>query len=277
VDGKVNDSESRLNGFDAKVNGVDGKINGFDSRMNGVEARANGLEAKLNDATAGLGKLQGTVAGLSALQAATASLDQRVGTVEHQLSASKDGERATEARAVGSADETRATPIALVAQAVARAVDDGRPYAADLDTLKALGAEPGALARLQPLAATGAPTPAALKAQWDAVSNDVLAAVKPAAAGSLLDRLGSHALSVVQVRRVGAAEGDDPGALVTQVDSALDAGDVADALAAWTKLPQAGRDRSADWAAAAKARVEAADAAQGLVGHAIATLGRTKS
>ena len=78
--------------------------------------------------------------------------------MQGQLSAAKDGTRVTEVRAVGSADEARATPIALVGQAVGRAVADGRPYAADLDTLRALGADPDAVAKLQPLAAEGAPT-----------------------------------------------------------------------------------------------------------------------
>ena len=282
LDTKANDTDARLNGFDAKVNAVDAKVNGFDARMNAGEARANALESKLNGNAADLGKLQATVAGLpvvdlSPLQAATATLGAEVAALRGQISAAKDGTRVTEARAVGSADEARATPIALVGQAVQRAVVEGRPYAADLDTLKALGAEPDAVAKLQPSAAAGVPTPAALKARWDAVEGDVLSAVKPAQAGSALDRLSAGALSLVQVRKVGAVQGDDAGALVTQIDAALDAGDVPGALAAWAKLPQAGQDRSADWAAAARARVDAMQAAQGLVGRAIATLGRTKS
>ncbi|WP_237479708.1 hypothetical protein [Lichenibacterium dinghuense] len=282
LDGKVNGSDARLNAFDAKVNGVDGKINGFDARMNGLDARINGVESKLTETATGLGRLQATVANLprvdlSPLQAATAALGAEVAKIEGQLSAPKDGTRVTEARAVGSADETRATPIALVGQAVGRAIADGRPYSIDLDALRALGAEPEAVAKLQPLAAKGAPTAAALKAQWDAVSPDVLAATAPAQTGSALDRLGASALSLVQVRQVGAVKGDDAGAVATQIDAALDAGDVAGALAAWGRLPQAGQDRSKDWAAAARARVEAAQAAQGLVARAIATLGKTKS
>ncbi len=81
----------------------------------------------------------------------------------------------------------------------------------------------------------------------------------------------------MQVRQTGATRGDDAGAVVSQVGAALDGGDVPGALAAWGRLPQAGQDRSKDWAAAARARVEAAQAAQGLVARAIATLGKTKS
>jgi len=282
LDGKVNGSDARLNAFDAKVNAVDGKINGFEARMNGFENRTNGIEAKLNDDSNGLGKLQATVANLprvdlAPLQAAAGALDGRVAKVEAQLAASKDGERVTEARAVGSADEARATPIALVGQAVARAVTDGRPYASDLSALKALGAEPAAIETLSPLAEQGAPTAAALRDRWNAVQGDVLSAVRPTEPGSALERFAANARNLVQVRRVGAVQGDDPAALVSQIDAALASGDVQGALATWSRLPQAGQDRSRDWAAAARSRVEAADAAQGIVSRAIATLARTKS
>ena len=282
LDGKVNGSDARLNAFDAKVNAVDGKINGFDARMNAFENRTNGIEAKANDTAAGLGRLEASVANLprvdvAPLQAAATALDGRVARIEGQLSAPKDGSRATEARAVGSADEARATPLALVGQSVAAAIADGRPYGADLDALKALGAEPSALARLDPLSAKGAPTAAALRDQWDGVQGSVLAAVKPAEAGGAFERFTAGARNLVQVRRVGAVQGDDPAALISQVDAALAAGDVAGALAAWNKLPEAGQDRSRDWAAAARSRVEAERAAQDIVSRAIATLGRTKS
>ncbi len=282
IDNKLNGSDARLNGFDAKVNGVDGKINGFDARVNGLDARVNGLEAKVDGGAAQVAKLQSALTNLpkvdlGPLQAATATLDGRVAEVEAQLAAPKNGARLTEARAVGSADETKATPLALVGQAIQGAIADGRPYGAELDALKALGAEPETVARLSPMAARGAPTAAALKHDWDAVKGDVLAAVKPPEAGSALDRLTASARALVRVRRVGAMQGDDPAAIVSQIDAALDAGDVTAALAAWDRLPDAGKDPSRDWASSARSEVDVAGAAQSLVGRAIATLGRVKS
>ena len=282
LDAKANAGEARLNGFDAKVNAVDGKINGFDARMNGFENRTNGIDARANETAAGLGTLQATIANLphvdlGPMQATASALDGRVAKIEGQLAAPKDGERVTEARAVGSADETRATPIALVGQAVVRAVADGRPFASDLDALKALGADPDAIAKLSPLAAAGAPTVAALRQRWQDVEGDVVATAKPAEGGNAFDRLAASARGLVQVRRVGAVQGDDPSALVSQIDAALTAGDVPAALAAWTKLPTAGQDKSRDWAEAARSRVDADGAARGLVSRAIATLGKSKS
>ncbi len=282
LDTKVNAGETRLNGFDAKVNAVDSKINGFDARMNTFENRTNGIDARANETAAGLGTLQATIANLprvdlGPVQAATTALDGKVARIEGQLAAPKDGQRMTEARAVGSADETRATPIALVGQAVVRAVADGRPYTSDLDALKALGADPEAVTKLSPLAAQGTPTVAVLRQRWQEVEGGVLGTVKPAEIGNALDRLAAGARSLVQVRRVGAVQGDDPSALVSQIDAALAAGDVPGALAAWTKLPMAGQDKSRDWADAARSRVDADGAARGLVSRAIATLGKSKS
>ena len=290
LEGKVNGSDARLNGFDAKVNAVDGKINGFDSRVNGLDSRANGLESKtdsrfaaldskVDDAGKGVAKLQSAVANLpkvdlSPLQSATAALDGRVARIEGQLSAPKDGARVTEARAVGSADAARAAPIALVGQTVERAIAEGRPYADDVDTLKILGVEPAVIAKLSPLASQGAPTAASLDDRWAAVKGDVLAAVGPAESGNALDRFAASARALVQVRSVGAVAGDSGAALVSQVGAALDRGDVATALSAWNELPQAGKDRSKDWAAAARAKLDAAQAARALVGRAIATLGK---
>ncbi len=282
IDNKLNGSDARLNGFDAKVNGVDGKINGFDARVNGLDARLNGLEAKVDGGAAQAAKLQSALTNLpkvdlGPLQAATATLDGRVAGVEARLAAPKNGARLTEARAIGSADETKATPLALVGQAIQGAIADGRPYGGELDALKALGAEPESIAKLSPMAAKGAPTAATLKHDWDAVQGDVLAAVKPPETGTALDRFTASARALVRVKRVGAVQGDDPAAIVSQIDAALDAGDVTAALAAWDRLPDVAKDPSRDWASSARSEVDAAGAAQSLVGRAIATLGRVKS
>lgn len=282
TDNKLNGSDARLNGFDAKVNGVDGKINGFDARVNGLDARVNGLESKVDSEATQVAKFQAAVTNLpkvdlGPLQAATATLDRRVADVEGQLAAPKDGARLTEARAVGSADETKATSIALVGQAIQSAIADGRPYGKELDALRALGAEPEAIAKLSPMATLGAPTATALKDNWDVVQGDVRSAMKPPEAGSALDRFAANARALVQVRRVGAVQGDDPSATVSQIDAALGAGDVAAALAAWDKLPDTGKDPSRDWASSARGEVDAVAAAQSLVGRAIATLGKVRS
>ena len=310
-DARMNGFDARVNGIEAKANDVaalEGKLQSTVADLPKVDLQP--LQTAVASLDDRVGKLQSTVADLpkidlQPLQAAVTSLDDRLGKLqtavadlpkvdlqplqaaddalagritkmEADLSAAKNGARVTEARAVGSADESRAAPIAVVGQAVQRAIADGRPYASDVAALKALGGEPEAVARLTPLADTGAPSVETLKSQWDDVKGNVLAAIKPGQSTDPLDRFAASARALVQVKRVGIVTGSDPVAVASQVDEALDRGDVAEALTVWSKLPEAGREVSQAWADTAKARLDAEVAARDLVSRAIATLGRAK-
>jgi hypothetical protein len=78
---------------------------------------------------------------------------------------------------------------------------------------------------------------------------------------------------VVRVTPVGEVAGDDPAALASQIGAALERGRIAEALAAWERLPEPARQASQEWASAAKARLAADQAARGLLDEAIARLG----
>ena len=241
------------------------RLDDLDHRLTEVDHRGAALSASL----AALPE-----ADIAPLQSATAALDKRVAGLETILSAPKAGDRVTEARAVGDGDTARAAPLAVVAQAVTRALDDGKPFVAEMDALKSLGIDDAALAPLSPLAAKGAPTIDALKAQWAGLEPDVLKAVQPKG-GTVLGRFEAGARALVQVRPVGAAAtADDPASLNARIDAALDRRDLADALAEWAKLPEAGRAASQAWADAARARLDAGAAAQALVSRAITMLGK---
>ena len=280
----MNGSDARLNGFDTKINGIATTVNGFGTTMNDMTARMNGLEGRVDDEVAQTAKVKSEVlnlqtADLGPLRASDEALAARVAKIEGQLAAPKDGARVTEARAVGSADLTKATPIALVGQEIERAIRAGKPYGPEIDALKSLGADPTLVAKLGPVSAGGAPSVDALTSQWNAVRGAVLATATPIApaAGGALNRFLASAASIVEVKKVGAVAGEDPNALVSQVDAALAQGDVPGALAAWDKLSAAGKAASQGWADAARSRIEAVGAAGDLVRGAIATLGRSPS
>ena len=76
----------------------------------------------------------------------------------------------------------------------------------------------------------------------------------------------------MRVRKVGEVAGDDPGAQAARVSAALARGDLAAALDAYRRLPDAARQASADWGKAAEARLAAAVAAQSLRADAVARL-----
>ena len=239
------------------------------------------LDARLADLDHRFDALTMTVAALprvdlAPLQASVASLASRVAPLEAALSAPKAGDRVTEARAEGDAAQAKAAPLAVVAQTLIEAIHAGRPYTQEIDALRGLGIEDAALPPLTANAAKGSPTNEVLKSGWADLENKVLSASLPQAGTSVLDRLTAGAKSLVQVRRVGAAAGDDATSIVSRIDAALDRGDVPAALAEWSKLPEAGRSASQDWADAARSRLDAEAAAQGLLSRAIATLAKAK-
>ena len=73
----------------------------------------------------------------------------------------------------------------------------------------------------------------------------------PASSSGCLAGVGS----LVTVRPTGPVAGNDPAAIVSRMQAAVDAGDLATALSERDGLPAAGKDASADWAAAAESRV----------------------
>jgi hypothetical protein len=166
--------------------------------------------------------------------------------------------------------ETRAAPealaaggnpaaVAIVAEVLRDKLAAGIPFAAELTSLQNLGVEPARLTPLQGLAG-GGPTDRALAASFDVVAPKVLAASSSPQGGGVIDRFVAHLRGLVQVRVLNETQGDDPAALVSQIEAGIRRGDVSGALAAFGKLPESARQAAGGWAAQAGAK-EAADEA----------------
>ena len=125
--------------------------------------------------------------------------------------------------------------------------------------LERLGVDPAALAPLQAVV-NGAPTNGALTASFSAVAPHVLAAASEGEKGSVTDRFLAHIHNLVRVRDLNETAGDDPQALVSQIEAESRRGDIGAALASFDKLPEAARKAAGDWPTVAHAR-QAADAA----------------
>lgn len=205
-------------------------------------------------------------------------VEAKLKTVEATLAKPKADARATEVRAVVPSPKADPANVAIVAQALVRAFDQGTPYTSELATLEALGAGDKAAA-MKPFAEHGAPKTAELTAQFAALRPAILAAAAPPPSGGFLDRLSSGASGLISVRPTGeaAATGTSPAALVGQIDTALGRADPAAALAAWAKLPPAGQKVSLAWADRLKAREAARQAAQSLMSESVAALAKPKS
>jgi len=172
----------------------------------------------------------------------------------------------------GAADA--AARLALSASALRDAVLSGAPFAATLAQVKALSADEKTLAPLEPFAASGLPTVAALTREL----RTLLAGMEKtsgaeAPAGGFLERLQANAAKLVRVRPIDAVPGDDASAVLARVETEAANADIAAALADLNKLPQEVRAPAQAWIAKAQARQAALAAVRTLAADSARALG----
>ncbi|MAW79126.1 MAG: hypothetical protein CMI63_02730 [Parvularcula sp.] len=155
-------------------------------------------------------------------------------------------------RAQQSARQMKAS-FALAA--LSRAVEQGDPYAEELAAIEDF--EPGAGAALEAHADTGVATNAALRISFDAAARKALAAAGQAEAGDGISGLMARAKNIISVRPARPLEGDDPGAILSRAEHALEQGETGFALLQLEDLPLPAQEAMADWIAQARARAEA--------------------
>ena len=136
---------------------------------------------------------------------------------------------------------------ALAAAALKRDIDLGVPFGGTLDTLHSVSPDTTALDPLTAYADTGVPTLATLQDRFEAVADEMRAAIAPAPADdSLTARLLAGARGAVQVRRSGEGDNgieDD----IAAIDNAITTGDLTGADAAWQALPDPAKAASSGW------------------------------
>jgi len=225
----------------AQVKSLQGDVESARGEMSDLSARIAKLESESKTNAAG--------PDLAALAA-------RVDKIETALAGPKSEARAAP-ETPSAADN--AAPIAIVAAAMADKLGAGAPLGAEVAELERLGVDPAKLAPLRAVA-DGAPTGTALAASFHAVAPKVLAATSQEEQGSVTDRFLAHLHDLVRVRDLNETPGEDPQALVSQIEAMSRRGDVAGALASFDKLPAAARQAAGDWPTVARLR-QAADAA----------------
>jgi hypothetical protein len=232
-------------------------------------ARIDKLEAALGDRT---GKMEAALGGR--IDKLETTLGDRVGKIEAALAAPK-----TESRVPPTEVAPKSDPAAqaIAALALEQRLGTGEPFAAEWAALSRLGADGGVLATLKPYSDTGAPTAAALAASFAKIAPSLVAADNPETGDGVMDRMLDHMRKLVRVRAVGEVAGDDPAALVSQIEAALARGQAASALGIYARLPEAARIAGADWAKTADARVAADVAARSLRENAIGRLAAAKN
>jgi hypothetical protein len=201
-------------------------------------------------------------------------LDARITTIETATKSLAD-----KAAAAGAADKSAEQNLraAVLASALWSAVERSVPYGAELGALKSQIKDPQALAPLEPFAATGVPSPAALARELADIVPTITRVAEPqnAVEGGLLQRLKARASEFVQVRPVGEAPGDNSSAVVARIAAETARADNAGALADLAKLPPAARAPAQAWIAKVQAREAAVAAARRVATDALAALGKS--
>lgn len=250
-----------------------------------LEQRVAAIETR---APVDLAPLSQRVASVESLGPRVAALEKRVPALEATLSQPKSDQRALETREPGLPSLEQGAAAVAVAENLARAVERGAPFDAELAALRRLGAKSEKLAALDAVAAKGAPNLAALNDAFKAARPAMLAALKPKPASTAeaapavpadagyWQRVTQGVSTFVRIRKAGEPAPPAPESVIAPLESALSRGDAEAALGLWDKLPEVARAASQDWAAAARSRVDMARNAHAVLAESIAALNKPK-
>lgn len=203
----------------------------------------------------------------SELGAELASLIQRIAKIEAALPELTG--------AIGKQNAgAKSAAVAIAFANLRAAVSDGRPYAAELDTIGALAPTVGDLGILPAYAEKGIPTLPELAGAFAAAQGSASAIAAPAAGGTLVDNLMTSAQSLVKIKRIDEpATGEGAGAALARAKLALDKGDLASAVKEIETLEGAQRDAFAAWLGQAHARLSADETLSRLEGTLLVSMG----
>ncbi|TMJ24567.1 MAG: hypothetical protein E6G95_18090, partial [Alphaproteobacteria bacterium] len=214
-----------------------------------------------------------------ALRAALQSLDQAVAGQKASVDKAAEAAKASvsgEQKAIAAA---RGSAVIGIAARLSAALVAGQPFAADLTLLQPLAqgdaklGEP--IAALQPPAAKGVTSRAALSASFPAMAKAAMA--DDLADDSFWQRLLGKLKSVVSLRRTGAdVPGDSAEAKLARAEAALQAGDLAKAVELVKSLPTQTSRATTDWLARAEAHLAAQRAVDQLAAQGVSLLGSAR-
>jgi len=174
-----------------------------------------------------------------------------------------------------AAGSDRASRLAVAATALRTAAERGDPYAAELAIVKPLASDAAAIAALEPFAASGVPSHAALGQQLAAIVRPMLSTANEAPRDvGFLEKLQANAEKLVRIRPIDEARGDDRAAVLTRIEQRAAQGNVAGALTELAKLPSDVRAQAPlqNWIAKTEARNKAVEASRRLAADAVAAL-----
>lgn len=267
------------------INGVTGQVDGLSQGLDQVKADIASLRQSIEAGGAGDG------AAVEALNAKIAEIESRIASIGPGTEgpSAQDiaaiGERIASvealAKAAGEADSTLTTrlgaleqsltalstkvdaqagqpkiALAIASAALKSAIERGSPFQSEIETFAAIAPDAPGIAELRPYAEQGVAARADLVAETDAAAKAMIAAANPPPANAgFFERLLSSAESLVSVRPIGAVDGPGVPETVARMEVALQAGDLAKAMAEYDTLPDVAKSAGSAFADRIKARL----------------------
>jgi len=211
----------------------------------------------------------------AALEGRLDALGDQLKALAERLDAPKNETRAApEAEAPKASADGPATMV-VVAFALQRDLEAGRPFADEIAAMTRLGADANALAALAPLAEKGAPTGPQLREAFAPVAKRLRAAGAHAN-GDLAEHLLQGASKLVKVHPTGQPHPETLDGKLDKIDAALAHDDFVAAQATFGTLPETVQGDAKDFGETLQQRIAADKAANELLHNAIAALGGTK-
>jgi Mitochondrial inner membrane protein len=257
-----------------------GDMTALDRRMTETERT---LTAKIDAALAEAG--DENAATVQALQDQIADLRTRLGAarqaeLEPEVEALDSRLAKLEAALPGLADaigketmDAKSAALTIAFANLRAGVSEGRAYAAEFDTIKALSPNEADLSVLAAHAATGIPTVSELARRFQTAKDAALTEIAPASDGSFLDSLIGSAQSLVKIRRLDdPVMGDELSAGLARAAAKLDESDLADSVREIETLAGAPRESFATWLDQARARLGAEEALKQLEGRLLVSV-----
>lgn len=221
------------------------------------------------------------VADFGPLEARIGTIEQKLAPLEAALAAPKADLRPRQERADAAAGESsRAQAIAIVAESLLLKLDSGEQFAGELAALENLGVGQASLAPLRARPESTVLTEPQLTARFATLVPGIIESESAKQASedeSFLDRVTRHAKGLVHIRRVGDTEAPGVEGFVERIEKALAEHDLETAHKTWKQLPGTATTQSQSWGEAAKARLDALNAARAIEADAVAVLGKPKS
>lgn len=214
------------------------------AQQQGSDADLAALSARLDDIEAAdrSGQQAGAVENgeaLAALEDSLASLRGETETTLERLAAAEARIASlTETTSAASSERTTTYRLPLIFSALESAFANGRGFEAELAALRETQPDLAVPAAIAAAASTGLPRPADIVQRLNAVLPDILAGQPAGADASWQDTGVNWFRNIIAMRPAGAVEGDDPGAVVARLETAVAGHDFTAAARELAALPE---------------------------------------